>query len=173
VAEQKPLPGPDRVRVEYSWDVYGSEVGVVEQKTSTDRVATRIRPHRIRITGRSPWRGGLHVYIEGITIKKDGSQGQQNRAVSYEDGPLGSRGYEPARDMKALPAWAQPYVDAVREWEAAEDRLAAVRGEIDHAAANDHRLDHRCIGVGPGEIVPAVRTSFLEAALTRIQHPTT
>lgn len=57
--------------------------------------------------------------------------------------------------------------------DAAEDRLAAAWGEIDHAAANDHRLDHRCIGVGPGEVVPAVRTSSLEAALTRIQRPTT
>lgn len=121
MAQQKSLPDPiNDVRIEYAWDLFGAEahVGIVEQKQARDRAATRILPHRLRITGRSRGRRGIHVYIQGIIVKKDGTQGTQSRGVSYEDDASGFRDYDPARDMREVPAWVQPYVDAVREWEA-------------------------------------------------------
>ena len=46
-----------------------------------------------------------------------------------------------------------------------DDLTRAIRNEIDHARFNDQHLSQDSNGVGPGERVPAVRASFLEAAL--------
>jgi hypothetical protein len=45
--------------------------------------------------------------------------------------------------------------------------IARVRGEILHAALNDHRLDADCQGVASGEDVLAVRAEYLEAILAQ------
>lgn len=54
----------------------------------------------------------------------------------------------------------QPTVAEVRQ-----GLVTRIENELDHAHLNEHHLAPDCQGVTPGEIVPAVRTSFIRAAL--------
>jgi hypothetical protein len=55
--------------------------------------------------------------------------------------------------------------DAIERANAADRLVRALREEIHHAADNGHVLDRASQGVGPGELVPAVRVSSIEAAI--------
>jgi hypothetical protein len=45
------------------------------------------------------------------------------------------------------------------------DALDRIERELDHASMNEHYLDRDGQGVGPGEKIPAVRVSNIEAAI--------
>jgi hypothetical protein len=48
-----------------------------------------------------------------------------------------------------------------------DELVAAIKEQLAHAEANGHILDRDCQGVGPGERVPAVRISNIQAVLER------
>lgn len=54
---------------------------------------------------------------------------------------------------------------AQHDAEVRQELVARIETELDHAYFNGHRLHPDCQGVGPGEVVPAVRVSFIRAAL--------
>lgn len=59
--------------------------------------------------------GALHVMIDGRRVRADGSVGG-NKGLGFSDEPdLWGDG---PQHTDELPAWARPYVEAVRAWEA-------------------------------------------------------
>lgn len=50
-----------------------------------------------------------------------------------------------------------------------EKLIEALRNELDHARSNGHALSEESQGVAPGEVVPAVRVSLIEAVIDRFE----
>jgi len=63
---------------------------------------------------------------------------------------------------------AQPTVAQVKA-EAVSDLIRRIRNELDHAHFNDHFLDPRSGNVDPSKRVPAVQSSYIEAAIEGFQ----
>lgn len=106
----------DRCDVAYKWalpdglpDAVGMEAG---------RRWLIVSPRALRVehwpAHDSP--GCLHVFIDGLRVRADGTRGGA-KGLGFSDEPDRWDDVVPHTDN--LPAWCQPYLDAARAWEAA------------------------------------------------------
>lgn len=99
--------------VTYFWHVDG--LPLIEQKRHGRRV--RIDPREVRIIANKGRDGGnLTVYIEGQTVRMNGTPGQQRRLIAYSD-QLDR--FFPGELMRELPAEYQGFLAAARRAEQA------------------------------------------------------
>ncbi|BDZ52296.1 hypothetical protein GCM10025867_51030 (plasmid) [Frondihabitans sucicola] len=99
--------------VKYEFDLPG-DLPHLTQLQHGRRV--KIKPQRLTISAsRFSEPGVLDVYIEGPTVKTNGSDGQHRRGVAFHDNVR--QWDEPASRMSELPAWAATHLARVREWE--------------------------------------------------------
>lgn len=68
--------------------------------------------------------GCLHVFIDGLRVRVDGTRGGA-KGLGFSDEP--DRWGETVQHTDDLPAWSQPYLDVVRAWEAARGNVRSPR----------------------------------------------
>jgi hypothetical protein len=100
------------VRVE--WSLWKEEMPVVTRKVN-GRTLT-VRPRELRVSSSRTDLSDLSVYIEGTTIKANGSDGQHRRGHGFHAKPY----FAGEATLEDLPAWARPYLDRARAILAAE-----------------------------------------------------
>lgn len=98
--------------VTYEW--YVDDMAPVEQKQHGRRV--KIAPRRVWVTANRKRDGNLlTVYIDGQTIRQNGTPGQQRRIVAYS---TGVQRYFSGELISEMPPEYQPFLDAARSAEA-------------------------------------------------------
>jgi hypothetical protein len=98
------FPSP---HISFEWDV--ADMPSVSRRVHNRRLSIQPRKLTVHTRGRQ---GDLSVYIEGDTIKANGERGQHRRTIGWSENPSE---WFPQADFRDLPAWAVPFLHAVRE----------------------------------------------------------
>lgn len=108
--------GVDDCDVAYSWKLPEGIPSVVGAENPGRRLVVSPRGLRVEHWPRSDSPGALHVFIDGVRVRVDGTLGGA-KGLAFSDEP--DRWAETVQHTDALPEWSLPYVEASRAWEAA------------------------------------------------------
>ena len=100
--------------VAYQWKLPDGLPGVVTTEHRQRRLIVSPRGLRIEHWPASDSPGALHVFIDGIRVRADGTLGG-NKGLGFSDEP-DRWGNEP-HHTDDLPDWVRPYLETARAWE--------------------------------------------------------
>lgn len=103
-----------RCDVVYSWKLPDGLPGVVGVEAGGRRLVVSPRILRIEHWSAHDSPGALHVFVDGVRIRADGTLGG-NKGLGFSDEP--DKWGEPVQHTDELPDWAHPYLEAARAWE--------------------------------------------------------
>ncbi|HEX7824904.1 MAG TPA: hypothetical protein VF477_08390 [Mycobacterium sp.] len=102
--------------VAYSWKLPDGLPDVVGVENRGRRLVVSPRVLRVEHWPRHDSPGALHVFIDGVRVRVDGTVGG-DKGLGFSDEP--EQWGEVVRHTDELPDWSRPYIEAARVWEAA------------------------------------------------------
>ena len=102
--------------VVYKWKLPDGLHDVVGTEGSRRRLTVSPRALRVEHWPAHDSPGALHVFIDGVRVRADGTLGG-DKGLGFSDEP--DRWGEAMQHTDELPDWSRPYLDAARAWEAA------------------------------------------------------
>ncbi|WP_147305946.1 hypothetical protein [Subtercola boreus] len=102
--------------VVYSWKLIDGLPDVDGVESGGRRLVVSPRVLRVEHWPAHDSLGALHVFIDGVRVRVDGTLGG-NKGFGFSDEP--DRWGEVVRHTDELPEWSRPYLVAARSWETA------------------------------------------------------